>query len=130
MEKLKIAERKKIVIAEDDSTFAMLLKFRLDEEGFMTFIANDGTQALDLIKEVNPDIFISDIMLPQISGLEVLEQIKQNNSFTFPTLIISSAGQETMVMRAFELGANDFLSKPFSINELIIRIKKTLDINK
>jgi len=117
---------KKVLLAEDDSTFRLLIKFKLEENSYETYIANDGQEAISLIEKIKPDLIICDIMMPYLSGLEILERTKNDLGYNMPFIIISSAGQEGMVMKAFELGAVDFLTKPFSINELLIRIKKNL----
>ena len=118
--------KKKIILAEDDSTFSMLLKFRLEEEGFLIFQIDDGLKVINLINKVSPDLFICDIMLPNISGLEIVEKIKQNKKYKFPILIISNANQGIISNKIMELGANDFLSKPFNLKELISKIKNLL----
>jgi len=117
---------KKIVLAEDNSTLALLLKFRLEKEGYQLFIAEDGKKAIELIEENNPDLILSDIMMPFISGLEVISHVRNKLKVTTPIIVFSAAGQEEMVLKAFNLGANDFMGKPFSPNELVIRIKRLI----
>ncbi|NND34414.1 MAG: response regulator transcription factor [Saprospiraceae bacterium] len=114
----------KIVLAEDSTLFAALLKFRLEKEGYKLFIASDGKKAIELITEHQPDIILTDIMMPFLSGLEVTSYVRQTLKMTVPVIVFSAAGQEKMVMEAFNLGATDFMGKPFNPNELIIRIKK------
>lgn len=125
-ESTKLRQKPTIVIAEDDSTFGMLLKFRLDEDGFVTYIAKDGIEALELIAEKKPSVIVSDIMMPFVSGLEIVERVRNELELKTPFIVISSAGQEEMILKAFELGATDFLSKPFSISELLVRINRLL----
>lgn len=117
---------KKIVLAEDNSTLALLLKFRLEKEGYQLFIAEDGKKAIELIEENTPDLILSDIMMPFISGLEVISHVRNKLKVTTPIIVFSAAGQEEMVLKAFNLGANDFMGKPFSPNELVIRIKRLI----
>jgi two-component system response regulator VicR len=117
---------KKIVLAEDNSTLSLLLKFRLEKEGYQLFIAEDGKKAIELIEENNPDLILSDIMMPFISGLEVISHVRNKLKVTTPIIVFSAAGQEEMVLKAFNLGANDFMGKPFSPNELVIRIKRLI----
>ena len=117
---------KKIVLAEDNSTLSLLLKFRLEKEGYQLFIAEDGKKAIELIEENNPDLILSDIMMPFISGLEVISHVRNKLKVTPPIIVFSAAGQEEMVLKAFNLGANDFMGKPFSPNELVIRIKRLI----
>jgi len=118
--------KKKIVLAEDNSTLSLLLKFRLEKEGYELFVATDGKEAVDLIENENPDLVLSDIMMPFVSGLEVISHLRNKLNLETPIIVFSSAGQEEMVLKAFNLGANDFMGKPFSPNELVIRIKRLL----
>ena len=118
--------RKKIVLAEDNSTLSLLLKFRLEKEGHELILAVNGKEAVDLIEEHKPDLIITDIMMPFISGLEVISFVRNKLKLEIPIIVFSSAGQEEMVLKAFDLGANDFMGKPFSPNELVIRIKRQL----
>lgn len=117
-------EQPKIVLAEDNSTLSLLLKFRLENEGFKLFIALDGKEAIELIESHNPDLVLADIMMPFYSGLEVISHIRNKLKKDIPVILFSSAGQEEMVLKAFSLGASDFMSKPFSPNELVIRVKR------
>lgn len=121
-----MSNKKKIVLAEDNSTLSLLLKFRLEKEGYELFIAPDGKQAIELIEQQNPDLVLTDIMMPYVSGLEVISHARNKLNMTIPIIVFSAAGQEEMVLKAFNLGANDFMGKPFSPNELIIRIKRLL----
>ncbi|GAA4280520.1 response regulator transcription factor [Gaetbulibacter aestuarii] len=116
--------KKKIVLAEDNSTLSMLLKFRLEKEGYELFSSVDGKAALESIETNQPDLIITDIMMPFISGLEVISHVRHKLNSKVPIIVFSSAGQEEMVLKAFDLGANDFMGKPFSPNELLIRVRK------
>jgi DNA-binding response OmpR family regulator len=118
--------RKKILLAEDNSTLSLLLKFRLEKEGYELFMAVDGKEAVEIIDKHNLDLIITDIMMPYISGLEVISYIRNKLKVEIPIIVFSSAGQEEMVLKAFDLGANDFMGKPFSPNELVIRVKRQL----
>ncbi|MCF7567013.1 response regulator transcription factor [Sabulilitoribacter arenilitoris] len=120
-------DKKRIVLAEDNNTLSLLLKFRLEKEGYELFMAKDGKEAITLIEASNPDLIITDIMMPFISGLEVISHIRIALDKDTPIIVFSSAGQEEMVLKAFSLGANDFMGKPFSPNELMIRIKRILN---
>lgn len=117
---------KKIILAEDNSILSKLLQFKLEKEGYQILIATNGKEAVDLIEKNNPDMILTDIMMPFISGLEVISHVRNKLEMKIPIIVFSSAGQEEMVLNAFNLGANDFMSKPFSPNELIIRIKRLL----
>jgi len=119
-------DKKKIVLAEDNSTLSLLLKFRLEKEGFELLMAVDGKEAIELIENHNPDLVLTDIMMPFFSGLEVISHMRNKLEVDTPVIVFSSAGQEEMVLKAFNLGANDFMGKPFSPNELVIRVKRLL----
>ncbi|WP_417236407.1 response regulator transcription factor [Bizionia paragorgiae] len=117
-------QRHKIVLAEDNSTLSLLLKYKLEKEGYELLIAVDGKQAIDLVENHNPDLILTDIMMPFFSGLEVISHVRNKLKKKTPIIVFSSAGQEDMVLKAFNLGASDFMTKPFSPNELVIRIKR------
>jgi DNA-binding response OmpR family regulator len=116
----------KIVLAEDNSVLSLLLKFRLEKEGYKLLMAVDGKQAIELIEEHNPELILTDIMMPFISGLEVISHVRNKLDLQTPIIVFSAAGQEEIVLKAFDLGATDFMSKPFSPHELVIRIKRLL----
>lgn len=117
---------KKIVLAEDNSMLSMVLKFRLEKEGFELLVAADGKEALDLIEQHNPELILTDIMMPFISGLEVISYVRNKLNLQTPIVVFSAAGQEKIVLQAFDLGATDFMTKPLSPNELVLRIKRLL----
>jgi DNA-binding response OmpR family regulator len=121
-----MSEAKKIVLAEDNSTLSLLLKFRLEKEGYKLLVAADGKEAIELIEEQDPELILTDIMMPFISGLEVISHVRNKLKKQTPIIVFSAAGQEEMVLKAFNLGANDFMGKPFSPNELVIRVKRLL----
>ncbi|MFH4963413.1 response regulator transcription factor [Gaetbulibacter sp. M235] len=120
--------KKKIVLAEDNTTLSLLLKFRLEKDGYELFMATDGKEAVELIENQIPDLILTDVMMPFISGLEVISHVRNKLELKTPIIVFSSAGQEEMVLKAFNLGANDFMGKPFSPNELVIRVKRLLNM--
>lgn len=117
---------KKIILAEDNSILSKLLKFKLEKEGYHLLIASNGKEAVNLIENSNPDMILTDIMMPFISGLEVISHVRNKLGLKIPIVVFSSAGQEEMVLNAFNLGADDFMSKPFSPNELMLRIRRLI----
>jgi DNA-binding response OmpR family regulator len=121
-----MSDAKKIVLAEDNSIFLLLLKFRLEKEGYKILTAVDGKEAIELIEEHCPELILTDIMMPFISGLEVISHVRNKLNMQTPIIVFSSAGQEEIVLKAFDLGATDFMSKPLSPNELVIRVKRLL----
>lgn len=122
-----MSEKLKIVLAEDNSTLSLLLKFRLEKEGYELLIAADGKEAIELIEKHSPNLILTDIMMPYVSGLEVISHVRNELKTQTPIVVFSAAGQEEMVLKAFNLGANDFMGKPFSPNELVIRVKRLLN---
>ena len=116
--------KKKLILAEDNSTLSLLLKFKLVKEGYEVFVAEDGKKAIEFTEVHNPDLILTDIMMPFVSGLEVISHVRNKLNLQTPIIVFSAAGQEEMVLKAFNLGANDFMGKPFSPNELVIRVKR------
>lgn len=114
----------KILIAEDDEIILKIIEFRLKKDGHEVIITKDGRDALIKIKELQPDLVISDIMMPYTSGLEIVSELKTKYGKKIPIIILSSMGQEDVVLEAFKLGADDFITKPFSPNELTMRINR------
>lgn len=112
-----------VLIAEDDELILRTIEHKLLKEGYEVIIARNGKDAIDAIKDKEVDLVITDIMMPFASGIEILSIIKSIEK-KIPVIMLSSLGQEEVVLEAFNLGAADFMIKPFSPNELIIRIKK------
>ena len=118
---------KKILIVEDDELIIKILKFILNKEGYQLSVVMDGLSAVEQIHSINPDMVITDLMLPYKSGLEVIRFVKENFEKT-PIIVLSSLGEEEhSVSEAFKLGADDFIAKPFNPNELILRVKRLLN---
>lgn len=122
--------KKKIVLAEDNSVLSLLLKFRLEKDGHELLMATNGKEAIEFIEKENPDLILTDVMMDYVSGLEVISHVRNKLNSNTPILVFSSSGQEEMVLNAFNLGANDFMSKPLSPNELSIRVKRMLIQNR
>ena len=121
---------KKILIVEDELDLVKLLKYNLEKEGFRVACATDGSLALAEIRRETPDVIVLDLMLPGLSGLEVCRQLRRNDSFThIPILIISAKGEESDRIVGLELGADDYVTKPFSTREVIARIRALLRRN-
>lgn len=121
-----MSESRKILLAEDNSILSLLLKFKLEKAGYDLIIAENGKEAIEIIEQQKPEIILTDVMMPFVSGLEIISHVRNKLDLITPVIVFSSAGQEEMVLNAFNLGATDFMAKPFSPNELIIRIKRLL----
>ena len=113
----------KILIAEDESMLLKIMELRLKKEGHEVTTATDGRDAVKQLKSVGFDVVITDIMMPFISGLEIIGIVKEKKKST-PVIVLSAMGQENVVVEAFKLGADDFITKPLSPNELSMRIKR------
>ena len=119
-------KRMKVLVCEDDEMVLKMVEFKLQKEGYEVILASDGKEAVEKIKESNPDIIITDIMMPYLTGLEIVHQVRKELKLTAPIIIVSSIGLEKTVLEAFQLGADDFITKLFSPNELSVRVKKLL----
>lgn len=116
-----------ILIVEDEKDIVKMLEYNLKKEGFKTLSAYDGEYALDLAVRKNPDLVILDLMLPGIDGLEVCKELKGNvKTASVPVIILTAKAQESDKIIGLELGADDYMTKPFSPRELVARIKAVL----
>ncbi|RKS98661.1 response regulator transcription factor [Flavobacterium sp. 123] len=115
---------KKILIIEDDNLIIKILEFILEREGYEIFISKDGNDGINKIGEIEPDLIITDIMMPYKSGLEITAYSKKNYP-TIPVIIVSALGKEDLtVIEGFKLGVDDFIAKPFNPIELVLRVKR------
>lgn len=119
----------KILLLEDDELFASTLEDFLSDEGFEVDIACDGEKCLELNFEKNYDLYIFDINVPKINGLDLLEQLRQSDDNT-PTIFLTSYKDKDTLHDAFSKGCDDYLKKPVDLDELILRIKALLKRNK
>ncbi|MBE9501825.1 MAG: response regulator transcription factor [Dehalococcoidia bacterium] len=115
----------KILIVEDDRTLLEGLKYSLTREGYRVSTATDGVQALELAREEKPDLIILDIMLPELDGLEVC-RILRKEGMAIPILMLTAKVEEIDRVVGLELGADDYITKPFSLRELLARIRASL----
>ena len=117
----------KIYIVEDEPDIRDTLKYNFSNEGFKVFTSPDGEEALSNIKKVLPDVLILDLMLPGLSGLDVCKSIRADDDIRDMSIIMLTAkGEEIDRVIGFELGADDYVTKPFSVRELILRVKVLL----
>jgi DNA-binding response OmpR family regulator len=121
----------KIELIEDDHDIVEMIEYNLKEEGYRTVSAFDGKNGIEIAKREKPDLIILDIMLPAIDGFEVCRILRQQESTThIPIIILSAKSRETDKVVGLELGADDYMTKPFSPRELIARIKAVLRRHK
>lgn len=111
-----------VLLVEDELTLAMIIKDTLEENGFSIHTAADGEEGLRLFFELRPDVLVADVMMPKMDGFEMVRRIRQMDKQT-PVLFLTARSAINDVVEGFELGANDYLKKPFGMQELIIRIK-------
>lgn len=116
---------KKILIAEDDPGIQLSLKDEFESEGYQVFTADDGEKGLIMIKEQKPDLIILDIMLPELDGYEVCKKLRREGDNT-PIIMLTVKDQEIDKVLGLELGADDYVTKPFSLRELLARVKSIL----
>ena len=117
----------KVIIIEDERDLAELLAFNLEKEGWQTVVALDGKSGLERVTAELPDLVILDLMLPELSGIEVCRHLrKQEKTAAIPVIMVTAKGEEIDRVVGFEVGADDYLVKPFSTRELLLRIKALL----
>jgi DNA-binding response OmpR family regulator len=122
---------KKVLIVEDDNDLVKLLKYNLEKEGFRVNYATDGTIALAEARRDPPDLVILDLMLPGLDGLEVCRQLRRVDRFVrTPVLILSARNDEADRVVGLEVGADDYVTKPFSTREVIARMRALLRRNE
>jgi two-component system alkaline phosphatase synthesis response regulator PhoP len=117
----------KILVVDDELNIQELIKFNLKSKGYDVLVAGDGIKALKLAKEEKPDLILLDLMIPGIDGYDVCNEIRKNNSISFiPIIMITAKGEEFDKVHGLELGADDYITKPFSVKELLARVKAVL----
>ncbi|MDT2756034.1 response regulator YycF [Enterococcus asini] len=115
---------KKILVVDDEKPISDIVKFNLDKEGYDVYTAYDGEEAIEKVKEVEPDLILLDLMLPKIDGLEVAREVRKN--YDMPIIMVTAKDSEIDKVLGLELGADDYVTKPFSNRELIARVKANL----
>ena len=116
---------KNILIVEDEPSLIFTLRDTLENEGYVVHVRERGQDALDFIKEKTPDLMILDIMLPSMSGYEVCKQIREEK-YTFPIIMLTARDQEIDKVTGLNIGADDYITKPFGVKELLARIQARL----
>jgi len=116
-----------IVIVEDEPDILEVLTYNLQREGFDVASSMDGVQGLELIQNLTPDLVLLDLMLPGLNGLEICRKLKADpSSHGIPIIMVSAKGEESDIVQGLGIGADDYISKPFSPRELMARVKAVL----
>lgn len=115
---------KTILVVDDEKPIADILQFNLIKEGYKVICAYDGDEALEKVEEEQPDLMLLDIMLPKRDGMEVCREIRKK--YDFPIIMLTAKGSEIDKVLGLEMGADDYVTKPFSTRELIARVKANM----
>jgi DNA-binding response OmpR family regulator len=119
-----------VVVADDDPLICSLLEYKLGQRGFSVLTAADGEQALDLVRGNAPDLVVLDSMMPVLDGAAVLRKIREDHSpAELPVIMLTARREETDIISALQLGANDYITKPFILKEIVLRIENLIDRN-
>lgn len=122
---------KRILVAEDNRLILETVAQSLTREGYDIIRAEDGKDCLEKLEKGNPvDLIITDLYMPNLNGLEVISRLNRNLKNLIPIMVLSAAGAEDNVLKAFDMGADDFMVKPFSLIELNVRVRKLLALKK
>ncbi len=116
---------KRVLVVEDDPSIALGLRINLESEGYDVHLADDGDRGLELARELSPDLIVLDVMLPKRNGLEVLHALRSEGRGV-PVIIVSAKSGEMDKVAGLELGAEDYVAKPFSLAELLARVRGAL----
>ena len=117
----------RVLVVEDEEALCALLEYNLTREGFDVVICQNGEEALDLMKDEKPDLMILDWMLPHVSGIELCRRIRaQSETREMPIIMLTARSEEEDRIRGLDTGADDYLTKPFSVTELVARMKAVL----
>ena len=117
----------KILIVEDEPNQVELIEFNLNSEGYEVVVARDGEEALNLAEEENPDLILLDWMLPKVSGIEVCRQLRRSKmTREIPIVMLTARSEESDKIRGLDIGADDYITKPYSIKELLARVRAAM----
>ena len=124
---MKTAAEPTVLVVEDETALATLLRYNLEREGYRVVEARDGEEALVVADEENPDLIILDWMLPQISGIEICRRMRGRGRLrTVPIVMLTARGEEPDRIRGLDTGADDYITKPFSMSELLARLRAVM----
>ena len=118
-------EKKTVLIVEDEKSIVDIVRFNLEKEGYATLTAYDGEAGLEMALEKNPDIILLDVMLPKMIGFDVCRILREKGS-SVPVIILTAREEEADKVQGLEIGADDYITKPFSMRELMARVKANI----
>ena len=121
---------KRILVAEDNKLILETIALSLTREGYEIIKATDGKECLKILESTEVDLLITDLYMPCINGHAVISTIRDERGLKIPILVLSAAGAEENVVKAFDLGSDDFMVKPFSLVELNVRVRKLLALRR
>jgi len=121
---------KRILVAEDNRLILETVAQSLSREGYDIIRAEDGKDCMSKLENNQVDLIITDLYMPNLNGLEVISRLNGNQKSMIPIMVLSAAGAEENVLKAFEMGADDYMVKPFSLIELNVRVRKLLASRK
>ena len=114
----------KVLVVDDEQSIVTLLKYNIEQAGYQVIVAYDGVQALEKVNEEKPDLVVLDVMLPEMDGIEVCKRLRETKST--PIIMLTAKGEENNRVEGFESGADDYIVKPFSPREVVLRVKALL----
>ncbi|HEX8901166.1 phosphate regulon transcriptional regulator PhoB [Vitreimonas sp.] len=122
-----MAKAPHVLVVEDEEALAQLLKYNLEKEGYRVSVANDGEEALVSADETNPDLVVLDWMLPKAPGIEVCRRLRaRQETRNTPIVMLTARGEESDRVRGLDMGADDYITKPFSMGELLARLRAVM----
>ncbi|MCE1184061.1 response regulator transcription factor [Zoogloea sp.] len=120
---------KKILIADDEQNIVISLEFLMQREGFQVVVARDGQEALERARSERPDLILLDVMMPRKNGYEVCQEIRADQSLAATRILMLTAkGRETEVTKGLAVGADAYMTKPFSTRDLVARVRSLLEV--
>ncbi|MBF8982322.1 response regulator transcription factor [Lutibacter sp. B2] len=119
---------RKILVVEDEKSISDILRFNLKKEGYDVSVAYDGEEAIQQVYQVEPELILLDVMIPKMDGFQVCKKVREN--FNMPILMLTAKEEEVDKVLGLELGADDYIVKPFSMRELMARVKANLRRNE
>lgn len=119
-------ESNRILIIEDEKSISDILTYKLSKEGFNVKNVDTGHEGLNILTNFNPNLILLDIMLPDMSGFDICSEIKSKKDI--PIIMLTARNDEIDINRGLEVGANEYITKPFDINELLVKIRKAIPL--